>query len=101
MPGPGARSVLCRNYLKVMPLTTTAAAFLSGSQYTVRNTLVGERATPGKYAAHLADQAIRAEVTTAPGVALHRCVAFCACLFRRQLGSRVGSATHPVNQKGR
>ena len=72
--------VLYRNYLKVMPLATTAAAFLAGSHYTVRNTLVGERAAPGKYAAQLAEQAIQAEVTTAPSVALHRCESCYACM---------------------
>ena len=56
----------------IVAVIVSQAEFLSGAQYTFRNTLVGERAVPGKYTAQLADQAIMAEVTTAPSVAVHR-----------------------------
>jgi hypothetical protein len=65
------------NYIRIMPLRMSSADFLrqltpSLDDEKVRSVLVGERAQPGAYSAVLAKSNIKAEISTAHAVALHR-----------------------------
>ena len=63
------------NFLLVSPLgAQTPAEFLLTGSHVPRSTLLGERAVAGTYSGTLGELGVRATVTTAEGVALHRSV---------------------------
>ena len=62
------------NYMKTLPLPMSGDAFVAAGKglNSLRHTIVGERAEPGRYACVLAESNIAAEVTAGPSVACHR-----------------------------